>query len=49
MNDRDQIAKADFDAALAEFEIELKTLGDDLTAKLHQMEANLIAAFRSYD
>jgi hypothetical protein len=58
MNDRDPITKADLDAALSEFKRELlmaelveeiRITEANLTAQLHQMEANLIAAFRSYD
>jgi hypothetical protein len=57
MDDQEQITKADLAAALTEFKTELKAellgefqvTGDDLTRRLNEMEANLIAAFRSYD
>jgi hypothetical protein len=57
MDNQEQITKADLAAALTEFKTELKAellgdiriVGDDLTSRLQQKEANLIAAFRSYD
>jgi hypothetical protein len=53
MDDENEITKADLNAARADLKLDLtNTLAstrDDLKERLCQMEAKLIAAFRSYD
>jgi hypothetical protein len=53
MNDEDKITKADLNATETESKLELTEafaeVRECLTRQLLQMEANLIAAFRSYD